>query len=566
MLFWFNWCAAHPQFWVSGDGQDGGGCGVLVSQRSASSGMGGNGYAGPESTRYVSATSTSEGHSAAITVVTTAAGFFVTAKNGRLMGGLARTGAAAGCQRFAHGGSGTTNVTWLADSGAVSENPVILEVATAQPFGRIAFYTIHIDIALTSQRQEPARPPALLIQPLPPAAPLPPSAARPPPPTSPPPTSPLPTSLPSIDSPSGPLTLLPGQTCVSGFVMDRFCLDLGVLFDNVDIETLANPSFHSVHCLVDLQVCHSSGYEILRSPPPSDIPFAINYYTRTVALDAPGNAAVLSLARAVGACDTCARGYSGGAQARGFRATVVGRVQPNTDSAAAGDGFGPPPLIDTTDGGVYLDTALCPSPPSSPPALPPSPSPPPPPLPPPLPSLPPLPLPLLPRPLPDRPVTPLPSRPLPMPPPSLHTAPEPSTSTPVAPRDARNGSLTLDAEAAAAQGGRGHAGVISGSILGTACVIIAALVIVRRTFRAGRVRAPKAAAAAGATALPVTVNLTHANAPGAAPEQIKGTATESAQAHAPTALLESVASISAASSSPASGAGAGGGPDSGDRV
>mmetsp|Transcript_11318 Transcript_11318/g.12576 ORF Transcript_11318/g.12576 Transcript_11318/m.12576 type:complete len:184 (-) Transcript_11318:68-619(-) len=53
--------------------------------------------------------------------------------------------------------------------------------------------------------------------------------------------------------------------CVSGYVMDRYCIDRGTLFDNPGIDTLGpqGPIVHSVHCLIDVPKCVSSPFEIL---------------------------------------------------------------------------------------------------------------------------------------------------------------------------------------------------------------------------------------------------------------------------------------------------------------
>ncbi len=55
------------------------------------------------------------------------------------------------------------------------------------------------------------------------------------------------------------------EVCVQGFIMDRYCIDLGVLFENRAIATLGatGPLSHSVHCLIDVPHCLASSFEVL---------------------------------------------------------------------------------------------------------------------------------------------------------------------------------------------------------------------------------------------------------------------------------------------------------------
>ena len=108
------------------------------------------------------------------------------------------------------------------------------------------------------------------------------------------------------------------EVCVEGFVMDTFCINLGVLLDNSKVKTLENPEKHSVHCLVDVGVCYKSGFNILQ-PNPSGSPA----YANAFRLDGVGNQKVLEVARANGNCDTC---RSGGTIKRGLRGTFFGTI------------------------------------------------------------------------------------------------------------------------------------------------------------------------------------------------------------------------------------------------
>ena len=119
------------------------------------------------------------------------------------------------------------------------------------------------------------------------------------------------------------------EVCVEGFVMDTFCINLGVLFDNSNVKTLENPEKHSVHCLVDVPQCFNSGFNILQ-PSSSGSPA----YANAFRLDHVGNQKVLAVARANGrSCTTC---ESGGTITRGLRGTFFGTItQEATDSQPA---------------------------------------------------------------------------------------------------------------------------------------------------------------------------------------------------------------------------------------
>lgn len=163
-----------------------------------------------------------------------------------------------------------------------------------------------------------------------------------------------------------------GQTCMTGYIMDVFCINRGTLLDTGQL-TLEKPDRHSVHCLVDVTVCRNSGFEVLEECTPGSATLACDSHTygRRARLDDAGFNAALALARAEGTpsggCSTCTG--SQGSLSRGWRATVVGTL-----------GAGSPPVLDTTAGRVYSAvTTECPSSPgpSPPPSpLPPSPSPP----------------------------------------------------------------------------------------------------------------------------------------------------------------------------------------------
>jgi len=83
--------------------------------------------------------------------------------------------------------------------------------------------------------------------------------------------------------------------CVIGFVMDRFCIDRGTLFDNPSVQTLLNPERHSVHCLIDVGSCVATPFEILTDPSPGS-----NRYNRAWTLSETAKAEIIALAASTG--------------------------------------------------------------------------------------------------------------------------------------------------------------------------------------------------------------------------------------------------------------------------
>lgn len=130
------------------------------------------------------------------------------------------------------------------------------------------------------------------------------------------------------------------EICFQGYVMDIFCINRGTLLDNPRIKTLERPDRHSVHCLVDVTRCVSSGYELLLDPLEDG-----GMYGRAFRLDEMGNQNVVNLARSLGDCSTC---MDTGMQVEGFRATVLGVIQPDS---------GMPPLLKVTQ--LRADTSPC---------------------------------------------------------------------------------------------------------------------------------------------------------------------------------------------------------------
>ena len=117
------------------------------------------------------------------------------------------------------------------------------------------------------------------------------------------------------------------EVCIGGYVMDTFCIELGVLFDNNSIRTLGpdGPSSHSVHCLVDVPRCKNSPYEFLEE-------LEDGTFGRAWRVD--DNSLLLEHAYSTGVCTDCDVGNSeeAGHTVRGYRAAVMGTVKTLGDS------------------------------------------------------------------------------------------------------------------------------------------------------------------------------------------------------------------------------------------
>ena len=52
--------------------------------------------------------------------------------------------------------------------------------------------------------------------------------------------------------------------------VDRYCIDRGVLVDSdFELDVLENPCKHSIHCLVDVDICSHSKFEVLAASGPN---------------------------------------------------------------------------------------------------------------------------------------------------------------------------------------------------------------------------------------------------------------------------------------------------------
>ena len=118
--------------------------------------------------------------------------------------------------------------------------------------------------------------------------------------------------------------------CTEGFVMDLFCINRGTLLDAPNVVTLQNPEKHSVHCLIDVDRCVNSGYNILL-PNPKFGQGSKPKFVHALILDKTGNDLVLKFARENGVCSTCTK--SGNITA-GLRFTYIGKVIPQGDNVS----------------------------------------------------------------------------------------------------------------------------------------------------------------------------------------------------------------------------------------
>ena len=118
--------------------------------------------------------------------------------------------------------------------------------------------------------------------------------------------------------------------CTEGFVMNFFCTDRKKLCDNPNLVRLENPEKHTVSCLVDVDGCVNSSYNILL-PNPKFGQGNEPKFAHALTLDKTGNDLVVKLARENGMCTTCA---DSGTIKAGLRFTYIGKVIPQGDDVA----------------------------------------------------------------------------------------------------------------------------------------------------------------------------------------------------------------------------------------
>lgn len=127
-----------------------------------------------------------------------------------------------------------------------------------------------------------------------------------------------------------------GETyCIEGYVMDYYCINDGFLLDNPSVITLEGPDLHTIHCLVDVEACVTSPFEILTEPTSET---TTTTYGRGWRVTDASRDILVDLARTVG--DRCSTCFGMGMQTQGFRAVMNATVI----TAATGDGT--PPVVE----------------------------------------------------------------------------------------------------------------------------------------------------------------------------------------------------------------------------
>jgi len=133
--------------------------------------------------------------------------------------------------------------------------------------------------------------------------------------------------------------------CTEGFVMDFFCINRGTLLDNPSVKTLEGPDKHSVHCLVDVNSCVRSPFEILLDPKEGE-----TLYKRGWQLDDGSKERAIELAQSVGSCTTCDPANNrGNSHVKGFRAAMTATILSlNEDDASLPPTIQVQEMVDTT--------------------------------------------------------------------------------------------------------------------------------------------------------------------------------------------------------------------------
>jgi len=146
-------------------------------------------------------------------------------------------------------------------------------------------------------------------------------------------------------SPVADAALAVGDTiCTEGFVMDFFCINRGTLLDNPSVQTLVGPEKHSVHCLIDVNSCVSSPFEILLNPTGNS-----TLYKRGWQLDDASKEKVITLAKSVGSCTDCDPNNNRlNAHVNGFRAAMTATITSLNEDLAIPPTISVTKMVDTT--------------------------------------------------------------------------------------------------------------------------------------------------------------------------------------------------------------------------
>ncbi len=128
------------------------------------------------------------------------------------------------------------------------------------------------------------------------------------------------------------------EVCMTGYIMDKFCIDLGVLLDNRQITTLEEPENHSFHCLFDESRCYNSGFVVLgeKDPETSLHCLGLRLEESNVVIDAGRAAGSSEKSNTHITCRTCTGDAS--KPVAGYRATVKGTVKDLGDGSSGVSG------------------------------------------------------------------------------------------------------------------------------------------------------------------------------------------------------------------------------------
>jgi len=167
------------------------------------------------------------------------------------------------------------------------------------------------------------------------------------------------------------------EVCITGYVVDNFCIDAGGFLDNPSVNPLEFPEQHSFHCMLDVPQCIESGYQVLGELPQGDMHcmgFRLD--------DTDAVVAAASAAGQKGQCTACTGDET--KPTNGYLATVKGTVSDLGDGSSAYTGTPILTDIQLLDPSVECETAAIPpmcmssAPSPTPPTPgPPSPTPPP---------------------------------------------------------------------------------------------------------------------------------------------------------------------------------------------
>mmetsp|Transcript_22403 Transcript_22403/g.49789 ORF Transcript_22403/g.49789 Transcript_22403/m.49789 type:complete len:268 (+) Transcript_22403:291-1094(+) len=112
------------------------------------------------------------------------------------------------------------------------------------------------------------------------------------------------------------------EVCLTGYIMDNFCVENVVMLDKSQVKTLEQPEEHSFYCLLDVGICIESGFQVLGPKNPET-----GMHCGGFRIDNDESDVVLEAGRSLGRpgyCSTCEGNQDG--PEYGYSATVRGTV------------------------------------------------------------------------------------------------------------------------------------------------------------------------------------------------------------------------------------------------